>query len=202
MNGKSTAWFKISAVCGILTPIIAFTFIFLAIASFPEFSWTNNALSDLGVQEGIAAVLFNSGLIISGILAFVFAVGLVKFLSEQLLGRIGALVFAIDTLMLVAIGVFSENFGRIHYYVSVMFFALFPISILIIFATLLHRGKVKTGLFTLLVAAIAAVAWIIQFTIKFGSNVAIPETISALSASAWSIVLGFQMFEKASQSAQ
>jgi hypothetical membrane protein len=202
MNGKSAAWFKISAVCGILTPIIAFTFIFLAIASFPEFSWTNNALSDLGVQEGIAAVLFNSGLIISGILAFVFAVGLVKFLSEQLLGRIGALVFAIDTLMLVAIGVFSENFGRIHYYVSVMFFALFPISILIIFATLLHRGKVKTGLFTLLVAAIAAVAWIIQFTIKFGSNVAIPETISALSASAWSIVLGFQMFEKASQSAQ
>jgi len=202
MNGKSAAWFKISAVCGILTPIIAFTFIFLAIASFPEFSWTNNALSDLGVQEGIAAVLFNSGLIISGILAFVFAVGLVKFLSEQLLGRIGALVFAIDTLMLVAIGVFSENFGRIHYYVSVMFFALFPISILIIFATLLHRGKVKTGLFTLLVAAIAAVAWIIQFTIKFGSNVAIPETISALSASAWSIVLGFQMFQKASQPTQ
>ncbi len=202
MNGKSAAWFKISAVCGILTPIIAFTFIFLAIASFPEFSWTNNALSDLGVQEGITAVLFNSGLIISGILAFVFAVGLVKFLSEQLLGRIGALVFAIDTLMLVAIGVFSENFGRIHYYVSVMFFALFPISILIIFATLLHRGKVKTGLFTLLIAAIAAVAWIIQFTIKFGSNVAIPETISALSASAWSIVFGFQMFQKASQSTQ
>jgi len=199
MNEKNGIWIKTAAICGIVTPIIAFTFIFLAIASFPEFSWTDNALSDLGVQEGAPAVLFNSGLIISGILAFIFALGLIRFFREKLLGKIGGLIFAIDTLMLVAIGVFTESFMQIHYYISVMFFALFPISVLVICATLLHMGKMKTGAFTFLIAAIAAAVWIIQFTIKFGSNVAIPETISALSAAAWSIVLGLQVLKKASQ---
>jgi len=80
MNLEAVVWLKISGACGILTPIVAFTCIFLAIASYPEFSWTGNALSDLGVQEGVTAVLFNSGLIFSGILALIFASGLLIFL--------------------------------------------------------------------------------------------------------------------------
>lgn len=197
MNKISGKWLKISGACGVLTPFIAFTFISLSIASFPAFSWTDNALSDLGVQTGITAFLFNYGLIISGIFAFVFASGLFKFLYEKLLGRIGALFFAIDTLALIAIGVFPENFGRIHYYVSVIFFALFPISVLIICAAFLRTGKVKMSVFTLTVALVAAIVWILQFTVKFGSNVAIPETLSALSASVWVIVLGIQMIKDA-----
>ncbi len=200
MNGKNDVWLKISGVCGLLSPILAFTFISLSIITFPEFSWTENALSDLGVKEGFTAVLFNYGLMIGGIFALVFALGMFKFLQEKLLGRIGGFLFILDTLALIAIGVFPENFGRIHYYVSVMFFAFFPISILIVCVTFLRMGEVKTGLFTFAVALVAAIVWIIQFTVKFGSNVAIPEMLSALSTSVWSIVLGIQMFKYASRS--
>jgi hypothetical protein len=35
---------------------------------------------------------------------------------------------------------------------------------------------------------------------RYVPNVAIPETISALSASTWSIVLGFQMLKQGSRS--
>jgi len=49
MNSKNVAWLKISGVSGIVTPIVAFTFISLAIVYSPQFSWTENALSDLGV---------------------------------------------------------------------------------------------------------------------------------------------------------
>ena len=83
MNLKNVNWLKISGVCGILTPLVAFTFISLAIASSPQFSWTDNALSDLGVVEGVTAVLFNSGLIIGGILAIIFASGLFIFLRRN-----------------------------------------------------------------------------------------------------------------------
>lgn len=187
----------LSSISGILTPIIAFTCISLAINYSPKFSWADNALSDLGVQEGITAPLFNYGLIISGILAFIFALGLFTLLKEKKLGGIGALLFIIDTLALIAIGVFPESAGVIHFYVSVLFFMLFPIANLIIFATFMLSGETKIGIFTILVAVAAAAPWIWQFTIKFGSNVAIPETISALSASTWIIVLGFKMLRKA-----
>lgn len=73
---KDDVWLKISGVSGVLTPIVAFTLISLAIASYSEFSWTGNALSDLGIQEGATAILLNSGLIIAGILTIVFALGL------------------------------------------------------------------------------------------------------------------------------
>jgi hypothetical membrane protein len=36
---------------------------------------------------------------------------------------------------------------------------------------------------------IAAVPWILEFTIRYAPNVAIPETVSALAIAAWAIVL-------------
>jgi len=200
MGSKNVAWLKISGVCGTIAPIVAFTFISLAITSYPQFSWTDNALSDLGVVEGVTAVLFNSGLIIGGILAIIFASGLFIFLRNRVLGRIGAFIFTLAALALVAIGIFTENFGRIHYYVSVAFFIFAPISMLIICATFFVMRKVKMGLFTFLTAIIAALVWVLQFAMRYVPNVAIPETISALLASTWSIVLGFQMLKQGSRS--
>jgi hypothetical membrane protein len=185
-------WLKTSGISGIIAPPIAFTLILLAIAYSPNFSWTENALSDLGVQERVTAVLFNTGLIISGVLAILFAIGLFTFLQENILGRIGASVFVLDAFALTAIGVFPENVELIHFYASVTFFALFPLSMFFLTAAFLRTSKMKLGFFTFLAAVVAAMVW----TIPFGKGVAIPETLSILSASAWSIVLGFRMLKK------
>ena len=200
MGSKNVNWLKISGVCGTIAPIVAFTFILLAILNFPQFSWTGNALSDLGVVEGVTEVLFNSGIIIGGILAIIFASGLFIFLRNRVLGRIGTSIFTLAALTLVAIGIFTENFGRIHYYVSVAFFIFAPISMLIICATFFVMGKVKMGVFTFLTAIIVAFVWVLQFAMRYVPNVAIPETISALLASTWTIVLGFKMLKEASHS--
>jgi len=196
MNLKSNVWLKMSGASGILTPIIAFTFILLAIARYPQFSWTENALSDLGVQEGATAVLFNTGLIVGGILTILFATGLFNFLQENPLGRIGALVFVLDAFALTAIGVFPENVKPIHYYASVIFFTLFPTSMLFLGTAFLRTSKRKLGFFTFIAAIVAAIVW----TIPFGKGVAIPETLSALSASMWSIVLGCKMLREGTHS--
>ena len=68
MERKSIVRYRISGVCGVLTPVVTFVFISLSIASAPEFSWMENALSDLGVMPGATSALFNYGLIVSGIL--------------------------------------------------------------------------------------------------------------------------------------
>ena len=189
-------WLKISGLSGMLAPLIAFTLILLSIAYSPSFSCTENALSDLGVQEGATAVLFNTGLVVSGVLAIFFATGLFTFLKENLSGRIGAFVFVLDAVALTAIGVFPENVKPIHYYVSVIFFTFFPTSMFILGAAFLRTSKMKLGFFTFINAIVAAIVW----TIPFGEGVAIPEALSALSASMWSIVLSFKMLKEGAHS--
>jgi hypothetical membrane protein len=199
---KSTdaLWLKVSGICGFLTPIIAFALIFSAIASYPAFSWMDNALSDLGVVEGITALLFNSGLLIGGVLCFVFATGLFIFLKKHIAGKIGTFVFVLGSLSLFAIGVFPENVRPTHYIVSVMFFMLLPIAMLIIAAAFWLMHKVRMAAFMLLVAVAAATPWILYFTIPYAPNVAVPEIVSAFAGAVWAVTLSGKMLKQASHS--
>ena len=199
LKAKNVMWLRISGTCGIITPVLAFIFVSLAIASYPEFSWVDNALSDLGVVPGVTALLFNYGLIVSGIFSFIFATGMFVFLGESMAGRAGAVIFVIATVALTAIGVFPENVRPVHYLVSVAFFVLLPISMLVIAGASWFLGQVRMAVFTLLVAVAAAAPWVLYFSIRYVSGVAVPEAVSALAGAVWAIVLGFKMFRAASR---
>jgi hypothetical membrane protein len=189
-------WLRISGVCGVLTPIIAFSFILSAVASYPRFSWIDNALSDLGIVEGTTAFLFNFGLIIGGILALIFATGLFIFINRKVLGALSTVTFVSTALALAAIGIFPENVKPTHYYASVAFFVLSIISMIIIGVNFLLVAKVKMGLLALLMAVISATVWVTYFVTRFAEGVAIPEAISALSVSIVSMILGFKMLKE------
>ena len=193
-------WRKVSGTCGFLTPIIAFALIFSAIASYPEFSWTDNALSDLGIVEGATATLFNSGLLISGALCLVFATGLFVSLKEATVGKIGAFMFVLASVALFAIGVFPENIRPLHYIVSVMFFVLLPISMLVITGAFWLMHQVRMAVFTLLVAVTASAPWVLYFAVQYVPGVAIPEAVSAFAGSVWAVVLSGKMLKQASRS--
>ncbi len=192
---------KTAGICGIAAPIIAYACILAAIASYPPFSWTNNALSDLGVQPGITAIIFNFGLVISGLLFLAFAVNLFSLLGKHMLGRIGVAALALACVSLIAIGVFNESFNPIHFYVSVAFFVFLPISLMILAATLCFVGQRKLGVFTLAIAFVAATPWILQYTIGYVPNVAIPEFISGLAGATWTVILSYKMLKESSQQA-
>ncbi|HLE74427.1 MAG TPA: DUF998 domain-containing protein [Candidatus Bathyarchaeia archaeon] len=197
---KNALRLRISGICGFLAPVFAFALIFSAIASYSQFSWVDNALSDLGVVAGVTAVLFNSGLLIGGALCFIFATGLSVFLKERTVGRIGAFVLVLTSLALFAIGVFPENVRPAHYFVSVMFFVLLPISMLIIAGTFWLTRQVRMAVFTLLVAVAAAAPWVLYFSIHYVSGVAVPEAVSAFAGSVWAVVLSGKMLRQASHS--
>lgn len=190
---------RLSGTCGILAPIVAFACILFAVASYSQFSWLGNALSDLGVVSGVTELVFNFGLVVSGILCIVFAMGLIASLGDRVLGLVGGFIFLLACMALVGIGVFPESTGQVHLFVSVMFFAFLPLSLLVIVAAFWRQGKTRMAVFTFITAAVAAAPWVLQFSIRYVSGVAIPETISALAGSAWAIVLGYMMFKEASR---
>lgn len=183
-----------------LAPVLAFAFILAAITSYPPFSWTSNALSDLGVVPGVTAGVFNSGLIICGVLCLMFTIGLYVLLSESMVGRVGVFVFGLACVALTAIGTFPEDVSPTHYLVSVAFFVLLPISLLIIVGGFWRTGQVRMAVFTLLTAIVAALPWVLLFAVRYVSGVAIPETASGLAGAVWAAALGYKMIKAASQS--
>ncbi len=189
---------KIAALFGVIAPIVTFTCISLAIASWPPFSWTNNALSDLGVQEGITMWLFNGGLVTGSLLFIAFATGLFTF-TKRVLGNVSAATFILACISLFAIGVFNEHFSPTHYIVSVMLFVFLPISLLMFVVDFWLEGKRRLSGFTLGLGLIAATVWILQLTVQFVARVAIPESISGVAGAMWVLVLSYLMFKKSKQ---
>ena len=109
---------RIAGISGILAPIVAFVGIVFSILSYPNFSFTGNWLSDLGI--GSTSAVFNSGLILAGILGFVFCLGFRKTLPP--LGKLGSVVLLIGTLALIGVGLFPESSGIYHTITSFLFF--------------------------------------------------------------------------------
>ena len=195
-ESKNVVYQRLGASAGIVAPLLAFICILIAIASYPQFSWTNNALSDLGVVSGITGSVFNFGLLASGLLAFNFAIfGLFTYFGKSRVGKIGSAVFAASSLALIAISVFNENFSPTHYIVSVAFFVLAPISLFIITGAFWLNHQRGMAVFTVAVGFAAALPWLVLFAFNYVPNVAIPEFLSGLAVSAWVIVLGKKMLK-------
>ncbi len=193
-------WLKIAGTCGFLAPLTAFALVFSAIASYPQFNWLDNALSDLGIVTGATALLFNSGLLISGALCIVFATGLFAFLKERVIGKIGAVVFLLGRVALFAIGVFPENIRPLHHIASVVFFVLLPIAMFVITGAFWPLRQVRMAVFTLLVAFAAAAPWVLLFIVRYVSGVAVPEAVSAFAGAVWAVVLSGKMLKQAVRS--
>jgi hypothetical membrane protein len=186
----------IGAAAGFAAPFVAFIFISAAILSYPSFSWTGNALSDLGVVSGLTGWLFTVGLCSGGVFAFIFAVlGLYSYAGERNLGKVGAAFFATASLSLILIGVFNEHYRPTHYIVSVMFFVFAPLAFFALTASFYRYRKRALAVFTMTAALVAAIPWILQLTIHYVPEVAIPETISGLTVAVWVIVLSRLMLK-------
>ena len=196
---KKVSLLKLGGSAGIFTPVSALVFISTSILSYRGFSWTNNALSDLGVISDPTATLFNFGLFLSGLLALAFSIGLFVLFQDRLSGKIGAGVFVLACLSLEGISFFNENVRPFHYIFSVAFFVFMPISLLIIAGYYIETRQKWMVVFTLLMALIAAAPWVLQFTFPYVANVAIPEAISSVAGSVWVLVTSYNMFKKAAK---
>ena len=177
---------RIAGICGIFIPVVIFTCFGLALVSSPWFNWTQHALSDLGVNEP-SAVFFNYGMVLGGILAFIFSLGLIQMLSKKL----GAYILTLSSFALIGIGLFPETLFPLHFITSASFFVLLISAFLLIGLRVKQdRFNRSMGLFALLFVTIAVCSTFFLFCLP---GIAIPEALSCFPAFFWCMVVGIKM---------
>lgn len=184
--------FKISGICGILSPVSAFGFITAAILIHPWFRWPDHALSGLGALGTTHNFVYNLGLIVTGVLGLVFVLGLWNFFESQI-SYLGSGLFGVGLVFLILVGVFPGGTGP-HVFVSGAFFGFCAFGMLVIGLNLLRKPEERTwGVFMLAVLILGgAILWL-GSTISYPLGAAIPETIGAVIFSQFSIVFGLRL---------
>jgi hypothetical membrane protein len=177
---------RVAGICGLLLPVVIFTCLGLSLLSSPWFTWTDHALSDLGVQTTTAA-LFNYGMIAGGVLAFIFSLGLIRVLSR----KIGGYVLLFSSIALIGIGIFPETVFALHFFTSATFFVTLTLALLLLGITMEKDSfKRPVGFLALGCAGVAMISALFLFPLK---GIALPEAFSCFPAFGWCFIVGAKM---------
>ncbi len=185
---------------GFFAPFIALGAIALAISLSPGFDWFENALSDLGhytrtdlgPYKFVGALVFNFGLMITGLVMLLYTIWFFKW-TKDTPTKIGIIPLIVSLCFLFAIGLFSEDVGAaiiaglsIHYWVSVGFFLTFPFAMWITGIVWLRYPHLRWfSVVSILVPFLSVFMW---GDYLLGTSIwqqAIPEIVTALSAIVW-----------------
>jgi hypothetical membrane protein len=126
---RGRPYFEILA--GLVGMIVFAVFWSAAIAVDGHWVFGVNTLSDLGGDRP-GRLLFNSGVIITGIMLAVYSFGLNHVLVKSQMSSGGCLLMFLSSLALIGIGIFPETSGEIHLYFSWAFFILAMIGLLVL----------------------------------------------------------------------
>jgi len=160
----------------VLTPLFTIT---LSIALSPWFDIFNNALSDLGhARRGVVAIIFNSGLHITGLLLIIH--GLIYL--RRVFPFTGP-ALCVNGYFMQLVALLNEVYGGVHYLISIAFF----ISVAITMSIYIVEGRSLT---TLTVLFIGVLSWVIHFLIN-SPGTAIPELVSVAGMIIWYVELNY-----------
>jgi hypothetical membrane protein len=180
-------------------PFYAFLCIMIAIIVSPWFTWTGNALSDLGnlsryPTSPLSSIVFNSGLIIAGIITIFAVLGLAMNVRKHIGALVSTAILFVGTVALICIGLFPENFPPWHFIFSVVLFACIAIAMLLFGGIFVYYKRTRTlGYFSLAMGLIAAAPWIPYMLFNWNVGAAVPEIISAVAVYAWIIVMSTRL---------
>jgi len=156
------------ATASVATPLVL---IGLSALLSEKFSLYSNALSDLGhAAYSNVAWVFNLGLSLGGLLMAVFAIKYVSALNKAI-----SYLTLIAGYVLILIAVYDESYGRLHFWVSVVFFVLILLLVLV-YASLLKSTKMLITALALVVVNV--ILWASHFAVRTPPGAAIPELVS------------------------
>lgn len=173
-----------------LSAVLAATFI-----AGSSFSWSKNALSDIGVSPvALAANVFNYSLVLTGILNFIFTLGFVKAYAKGMLFYAGGMLLVLGEASLSFIGVFTEAYGRLHTVVSTAYFALFPLALIVVGFAFKKMNLTAKGYVSILAGIAAALVILGGITPRWhtwlGLGFAVPEILASTIIAALTIWMG------------
>ncbi|MFC5134022.1 MULTISPECIES: DUF998 domain-containing protein [Haloferacaceae] len=175
-----------SRVLGAVATLAALGGILLAIRLDPTFSWTTDALSDLGVRDR-SAPAFNGGLVLGGLAGLGYAAGLWGRGQADMPVRLRAIVLALAMVSMAGVGVFDLT-RPLHGPAAVGFYLLVTV-VFGIDGTV--RRNVTTGRIALAFVPVHVAVWA-SFLAGFWPvmGLALPELPGALMLAAWVWLVG------------
>ncbi|MDZ7689055.1 MAG: DUF998 domain-containing protein [Halobacteriales archaeon] len=171
---------RVAPWTAVVAAIVAFGAILTTTTVAPWFSWTGNALSDLGHHERATANLFNGGLIVAGLTGAVFPVRLLAD-YDGILRRLGAGVITLTLVDLALIGVFPTP-HELHGAVSVAFFVGVTLGLVLWGVGDLVADRRRRGVAIAATGVFHAVFWAVWVSPAVPyEGVAVPEFVGAVA---------------------
>jgi hypothetical membrane protein len=197
MNFLKSIKISITSVGNILAVAISLSFwLFSRILYDGSYSPFNNWLSDLGnsSKNPSGHIYFDIGCILFGLAFIIHTIGLVKWKTinhkQDSLIRISQYCEFLMALVVIMVGIFSEDYGIIHYIVAGVYFALISIFMTIInIALKVHTKYIKWTFYSGIVSILANFIFMLTFTI--GLDIYILEWLAILSALIWVVSIAY-----------
>jgi len=180
---------RISGACGIASQLVGLAFILAAVASSPWFSWTENDLSILGVEGSVTAI-FNWGLILTGLLSLVFAIGLWKSLIASRPGQVGTVCLLLGSVALSTTGIFPRTINMPHDSASIAFFVFITLALFLVGVAAIAASQTLWGVLSL-AASVLMVGFLLAPWPWSGGS--IEQLLSCLPWSLWTVVFGLRL---------
>lgn len=156
------------------------------------FSWNVNALSELGVGE--QSTLFNSAVLLGGVLNFLFAIGLHQYFNTEKQAKIGVASIMLSSVFLALSGVFTVDNHLMHGVAALGYFLLAPIGFVIISHSTKDNTIKKLSIACGVAALVAILILPIIFLIMpFKVGFAVPELIEALIILVWVVFMSTKL---------
>ncbi len=191
-SNRTLKLIHLSGISGIIGSTLPLIMIFASTVLEKSFSWNKNALSDIGVSQ--LGWLFNSALIVGGLLNLLFAIGLRSYLSKTKWLKIGVSLLIVSSISLSLVGVFTENYNIIHALVALGYLLLTPLGLICIGRGEKSKqfGKVSLSLGIIALLAIFGLP-IITFVANFQIGFAVPEFLESLVLSIWTFWVSLKL---------
>ncbi len=180
-------WRRTGSWCGLAGSTVFLIAWAVAIAKTPGYRFGDQWVSDLGVGDG--AAFFNAGVIVAGVLSIPFAASLGAVLRASRLGILGSIVLALAGVALACVGVFTETTGDVHWIVSVSFFSMIVLA-LVLLVLPFYRSRAMQPWTAQFTAGIVLIGIAFAAIFRVGPLV---ETIAVLLIAMWSLVIAWKL---------
>jgi hypothetical membrane protein len=161
-----------------------------------SYSILNNWISDLGSssKNPYGYIYFDVGCILTGITIIISIYGLEKWMTYNhkqdnliLLSRYCGLLMAFALIM---VGIFSEDYGRIHYFWASVYFVLVFIFLIIVNISLKNHPSYIIWIYYYTFVTIL-IHFIFIFAVIIGFRIPILEWLAVLSGLLWIVLIGY-----------
>ncbi|MFB6186980.1 MAG: DUF998 domain-containing protein [Halobacteriaceae archaeon] len=187
---RSSTRDHIGAYAGLLLILLSNTILIVSYLANPWFSITQHALSDFGRRSAQLSLVYDGGLLVSGILLLIF-LSHAFYHQDSMLGRVGLVLFGVTGIGLLGIGYIANgiSISDLH---AILLAGVGGSGFIVFGIAMIRRGS-RYGTYFVLFALLGIFATFIAILIFEG--LAIAELIAIIGYQSVILVLVIQMLD-------